>query len=402
MTLKHLASAIASLLVVAWSSLGGLIYAQGEEASYIHAMASRVTDQMTIGEAWQRAAFRQPDLLVIYGSSELLQQPGPYQAMRFFHTYPTGFETVEIARSGINSLNLAQDLAAVGPDLRGKNVVISFTPTVFLPIVAGQSTYDGNFSQLHADEFIFSSLLGWDLKQVTAKRMLQYPKTLVKDPILHFALDRLVGNSFWDHLLYSAALPLGELEIFVLRLEDHWNVLNFIWTNPKLTTAVSRKPETPDWTSLAVRAEAQYKLESNNNTYGIENKIWTTKISPIVANGPSKTSEKDFVTHIQTSQEWGDLEILLQTLNELGAEPLLLSRPFNGMFWDTQGVSAQDRMIYYDKLESIAARYKVAVVDYRDHDEDQYFSIDSSSHTSPKGWIYVDQTLDEFFHGTLH
>lgn len=166
MKLNHLAPAFIALLLAAGSFSGGLLYARGQEDVYIHVMATHVTNQMTIGEAWQRAAFRQPDLLVVYGSSELLNQPGPYQALRFFRTYPTGFDTVEIARSANTNLNLAQDIAAVGPEIRGKKVVISFTASNFLTTMATQNSYDENFSQMHADEFIFSTQLSWELSRL--------------------------------------------------------------------------------------------------------------------------------------------------------------------------------------------------------------------------------------------
>ena len=381
---QHLASVIFALLLVAGILFGGLAYARQQEARYIHVMATHVTDQMTIGEAWQRAAFQQPDLLVIYGSSELLDQPGPYQALRFFRTYPTGFDTVEIARSGINSLNLAQDLAAVGPDLRGKKVVISFTPTMFITTMAGQVPYDGNFSQIHADEFIFNTQLSWDLKQTAAVRMLHYPKTLVKDPILQFALERLVEGTALDRILFYVDLPLGKLEIEVQRLQDHWEVLNYIWTHPHMNPAIQRQPSAIDWTKLAARAERQYMQESNNNPYGIENTIWTKTLSAVVAKGATKSSEKTFLHDMQTSQEWVDLDILIKTLVELGAEPLVMSRPFNGAFWDSQGVTSTDRNVYYDKLNSIVAPYGLQLIDFKDHDEDRYFNIDSSFPHQPE------------------
>jgi D-alanine transfer protein len=398
MKLQHLWPVFFTLLLVAGGLAGGLAYAHQQEARYIHVMATHVIDQMTIGEAWQRAAFEQPDLLVIYGSSELLDQPGPYQALRFFHTYPTGFDTVEIARPAINSLNLAQDLAAMGPALRGKKVVISFTPSMFITTMAGQSAYDGNFSQIHADEFIFSTQLSWGLKQDAAKRMLQYPKTLVKDPILAFALQRLVQDTGLDRILYYLDFPLGMLEIGVQRLQDHWEVLTYIWSHPHMNPTMVHQPAAIDWTALAVKAEEQYKKESNNNSYGIQNSIWTTKLGAVVAKGGSKSSEQNFLHDMQVTQEWVDLDILIKTLVELQAEPLVMSRPFNGAFWDSQGVTINDRNVYYDKLHSMLEPYKIQLIDFKDHDEDRYFNVDSSSHTSPKGWVYVDQALDAYYH----
>jgi len=56
-----------------------------------------------------------------------------------------------------------------------------------------------------------------------------------------------------------------------------------------------------------------------------------------------------YISDMQQSDEWFDLEILLKTLTESGAQPLLLSRPLNGTYWTELGVSAPVRQaIYYD------------------------------------------------------
>jgi len=86
----------------------------------------------------------------------------------------------------------------------------------------------------------------------------------------------------------------------------------------------------------------------------------------------------------------------------LGAEPLILSRPINGRFWEAVGVSEQAQDAYYTKLHAVVDPYHMTLVDYQQYANDIYFSIDNVSHTSRYGWIYVDQTLDEFFHGNLH
>ena len=109
-----------------------------------------------------------------------------------------------------------------------------------------------------------------------------------------------------------------------------------------------------------------------------------------------------FTSDLNHSTEWTDFELALQILTELGAKPLILSRPIDGPIWDALGVSALARNAYYDKLQKTVALYGFSFVDFENHDNDKYFSVDPGSHCSPEGWIYVDQTLDQFFHGNLH
>ena len=56
-------------------------------------------------------------------------------------------------------------------------------------------------------------------------------------------------------------------------------------------------------------------------------------------------------------------------------------------------------MTLREQIEQLAARYGIALQDFAEHDEDPYFVFDQTSHPSPKGWVYVDRSLDGFFHG---
>ena len=171
MKLNHLAAACAALGLASILLLTGFIYARWLERRTVHSVATLVSDQMTIGEAFLQEAVRQPDLLVVVGSSELLAENGAYQANHFFQTYPTGFNTYIFARQGMTSLNMAQVIAAAGPELRGKKVAISFTPSMFSPEAALDETYPANFSRLHAAELVFNARLSWSLKKDLAERI---------------------------------------------------------------------------------------------------------------------------------------------------------------------------------------------------------------------------------------
>ncbi len=393
-----MASACAALVVVVVLMIAGVGYARWLESRYIHAIAGSVTDQMTIGAAFLQEAVRQPDLLVVVGSSELLADTGQYQANQFFQTYPTGFNTFIVARAGMNSLNMAQDIAAAGPALQGKKVVISFTPSMFSPEAIQEGTYPGNFSRLHALEFTFNSQLSWSLKQSMAERMLQYPETLDKDIILRLALDKLSTGSRKDRLMYFAVLPLGVLETWVVSLQDHWEAVNYIWQHPELSSRTPREPASIDWKALAAKAKKETEAQATNNPFGFDNEVFNRKygkVSPARAKG---SADGNFVNKLKVSPEWDDLDLLLRTLKEIGAEPLVLSRPYSGLYYDNVGNFLKARTVYYDMLQKEAASYGIQVVDFRSFDEELYFNRDATSHTSPMGWVYVDQALDTFFH----
>src|SRR5262249_16311632 len=105
-----------------------------------------------------------------------------------------------------------------------------------------------------------------------------------------------------------------------------------------------------------------------------------------------------FRTRIATAEEWTDLELLFRTLEEAGAQPLILSMPIDNTLGNVRGVSRSAYQPYYDNLAPLTHRYHVPLADFEDHDSDPTFLIAHTEHPSPKGWTYYDRALDDFFH----
>jgi D-alanine transfer protein len=413
-----LSAAIASLLTLG-TLVYGTAYAQSVEQKYIHALAPMMLPQGNLGSALQQAGFQQSDLLMIYGSSEMLVgdvrtdyryagvpitiEGTTAGASQFFQRYPTGFDVYEIAHGGVTSLDIAQDLAAIGPELRGKKVVISFTPTMFTYEQVPVPSYEFDFSALHANALIFNPNLGLETKQMAAGRMNDYPETLKNDPILRFAIQALNCQCQYGTLLYDLGWPLGQLNIWIMRLEDHWEVVTYIMNHPNPNTQILREPKQINWPEEISQALMSEKMVVNNNPYGIRNDIWNVDYERLLAR-PIKPGSGDlgFIQSVEDSREWIDFDLALRVLKELGAQPLILSRPLDGPIMDAMGVDRQARQEYYSKLQNAVSLYGFPSVDFVDQDGNPYFSIDRNSHPSPEGWVYTDQALDAFFHGTIH
>jgi D-alanine transfer protein len=401
--LPHLGAGLLAILLLAGVIAGGSLYAHVVELRYVNALAPLLLQQVNLGSAVQQAAFEQPDLLPAYGSSELLLGSSSYRASQYFSAYPTGFTVFEIAKSGVTSLMVAQDLAAVGRELNGKKVVISFTPSMFNNREIGPGAYAADFSRLHAYALIFSPDLSFEVRHQAALRMLEYRDTYRKDPLLKFALENLSGGSRRKWLLYELAVPLGRLETWIIRLQDHWEVLNYIWAHPEIKPAVHRQPAVIDWQAEMAKAEFEQAAATSANPYGIEKLAWQKILKGNLLSKPVVPGSGDalFLRNLNRTREWSDLEILLEILKEYGARPVIISRPLNGPILEATGVSWDARQVYYKRLNKIVKAYGFPLVDFMEHDGDKYFSTDLFSHTSRKGWVYVNQTLDAYYHGHL-
>ncbi len=402
MKYAHLIAMLVAVLLLGAALIAGQTYAEALENRYVHALAPVHAPLTLKGSALARAALQQPDLLPVFGASETLSQRSQYQSADFFKNYPTGFETFEVARAGVSSLINAEAIAALGADLRGKKIVITFTPSLFSAKQVKHDAYDALFSRLHANELAFSMQLSFETKQEAALRLLKYPATLESDPILQSALQHLAGDSPLDRVLYDVTWPLGRLQTWILELQDHFQTVSYILSEQSLNPNVPRQPATIDWKQLAAQARREQMQYANNNPYGFDNQIWSQQFDDQFKPRLVGSRDQAYIAAVEKSAEWTDLDILLRTLTELGAQPLLLGRPINRAFFEALGISPAAQQTFYDRLHQIAARYHVPVVDFAKYGGDKFFGVDPSPHTSREGWVYVDQVLDKFFHGILH
>jgi D-alanine transfer protein len=401
----HLTAGMISIFVFIISLVGFNYYSQWLERRDVNALIPLNLDQMNNGVALQRAALQKPDVLMMYGSSELTLLPTPYQANQFFAQYPTGFTVVDVASLGVLSVTLAQEFAALGPDLRGKKIVLSIMPGSFFLnkkyFIENNPDHDFamNFSKLRTYEALFSPYLSFGIKNEISASMLNYRDTIRSDPFLLFALQNTSSPSIKNRAIYYLIWPLGELQTEILRLQDHFEVDYYIWTH-HIDPKVQKIPQTIDWNTTHQEALAEQIKNTSTNPYGVENFMWWY-FDRISLPEPAGSNNDLYKQLLNNSQEWTDFKILLIVLQQLGAKPLIISRPLNVPLWEVMGVTEDTQDVFYTKLHSVADPFNMPLIDFRQYDHDKYFSIDQGSHTSRDGWIYVDQILDEYYHGRL-
>jgi D-alanine transfer protein len=397
---RHVLVAVVACCLVGGALASATRFVRSLEGRYINALAPSMFALKNQGTELQAEAFRHGDLLVVYGSSEL-EQPNPYHASSVFQDYPTGFTIFPVGRGSTTSLVMLQDLAAVGPDVRGKKVVISVSPPWFFLHDRTPDYYLPNYSALHLSALIFSTDLKYETKQAVVRQLMQSPKLFASDSLVAFAAQRLVEDGLWSRVQYVASLPLGKLHNALQEVQDCWATYTYVQSQQQRDSQVPQRPADIQWSSLMRNAEQEQRGQASNNDFGFDNAIWADKYRALVAERRGQFSDAWFADNLQHTAEWTDLDLLLRGLSEMGAEPLLLSQPMPGTYYDYIGISAAARSEYYARLREVAAKYGVPVVDFADHDGDVYFVTDPNSHLSRKGWTYYDRALDAFYHGTL-
>lgn len=382
----HLFASLFAVAITVAATVAGLGWCHRLEERHVADLSADLSDPKVQGVAIQREAFKHDDLLMLYGSSELVKGV-PAMAVEFFQDYPTGFRAFPVGKAGTSSLAVLQKLAAVGDSMNGRKVALSISPSFFFEENLDPTWYAGNFSPLQAGELLFSDSLSFDLKRAIARRMLAYPETLEDHWLLDATLTRVARGTALDRVLYYAALPLGKLQNAVGQIQDHFEAAIYIAERPS-TPDHPRRARTLNWDEHLRTADTISRQLAAK-----------AKAAPKLTQRPKGSRDQDFLNRLKKATEWTDFELALRVMQELGAKPLLLSMPMHAQDLDTVGVSQKARDAFPLRLTEVADRFSAPLVYFRAHEQDPLFFSDHLDHLSPRGWVYYNETLDDFFHG---
>jgi D-alanine transfer protein len=387
--MPHLFSGLVALGLVATVLFTGRMVAIHLERTTVLSTAPELFPLKNQGLAFQRTAVNAPNVLPLYGTSELIIPAAPEKGDNFFRTAPTGFQVSPVGGGGANLLIMLQKVGALGSDLRGKKIAFSLSPGWFLKVQSGWKGYEANFSPMAASKMIFGTGLDFDLKRDIASSMLECPSTLEGWPLLRFALRRLASGHWLDRIVFYALWPAGKLQTILMELEDHFAALNYI--RDQIKSAPPPNPKVIDWSKLIAKANETDPTDAGSV------KQAPTFDSQVIPGSHDVAFRHD----VNASPGWRNLELLLRTLTRVRARALILSMPIGGNFYDHAGISRSAREDYYTKLRALVQQYHFPLVEFEAHDEDPAFLIRHESHLTAKGWMYYNRALDDFFHGRI-
>ena len=369
----HVIAALIACGIVIAIFCGGRLLAIQLERKTVHSIAPKDFFIKNQGLAFERAAARTPDILLLYGSSELID-PIPNRPSDFFSSEPTGFQVCPVGKAGTASLIILQKLGALGSELRGRKVAISLSASSFLR-PARPEYYSGNFSLPAASGLLFGDAIDFDLKTAIAKRMVQFPDTLAENDLVKLAAKCLASGGPMDRMVLMGIWPLGKLQNVMLDLQDHFEALVYILAGGRpipdwLRPVHLRQPHTPK--SRIAKEEQGGSFDSIR---------------------PARDSA--FRARIAAASEWTDVELLFRTLEQLKTDPLILSMPIDANA--ARGVSWSAREVYYERMRELAQQYHFPVIEFEQHDADPRFLIARREHPTPRGWMAYNRALDDFF-----
>ena len=397
--LPHLKAALVAvgLWVVIVTVLG--VVSRRQSLAHIEQIGPLILSRKTFAVELQRAAFEDPALLPVYGSSELIRE-SDYRAAEFFARFPTGFAVSPVGARGTETLETLAELASVGEGLRNRRVVVILTPLMFTAMPVLHAGYIANFSRLQTGEAVFNSRLDNGFKQQLARRLLAFPEVLERDAFLRVTLEGLAAVDWRRWFLNGALQLLGRLQNAALEAGDQAIVLTLLWTHPEYRRPATRHAARLDWDALKRDAEARYARSVPGHAFGFLEDRWNEE-SGDYRRLKGVRSDEEFLRSLRTEPRWEDLDLLFRLLHTFGARTLVLSIPFPGDFMDYWGVSASARQKYHQRLRALTATYAIECLTFEEREYEPLLLKDSFQHPTSKAWVVFDSVLNAFYHDTL-
>jgi poly-D-alanine transfer protein DltD len=276
-------------------------------------------------------------------------------------------------------------------------VVVSFTPKQFY-VAQQERNYTGLFSDLHANELLFNDALTLTIKQRVASRMINYPKSLAKDPTLGFIAAHMQYGKASAPYEYYLMYPYSKLRTTIKQLQDEARTLTYMDSKkPHPINTTPGKYANTSQAELLRLAEAEDRNQSSSNDIGLYNRFASKHPDDLVQK-PIGSGDKGFLDVLNSSKEYSDFKLMLDILKQLGAQPMLLSRPIKEQLYTRMGVSVPTQEKYYAKMTKLITPYNFDYEDFHQYDTNSYFGADIAPHTGATGWVYVNQELDRFYH----
>lgn len=394
---SHATAAVWSTLLMLAILLAGWWWSGRQVAERADVMGGTSWPTRSRGTILLRASLRPPDVVPLLGTSELVRQR-ENRPDEFFATSPTGFRVVAVGQAGMVLVQHALAVGAMGSILHGRTVGVLVSPgEIVLPDTGGrQGWFRGNYSRVQAAAVFIGQALPDTLTRDIARRLLAYDG-LGSDPVIEALVRFRAIDGAWGRLGARLLAPAAWLDAAWLALVDRMEgamALRHFTPVKRLTPS----PAVPvNWAALESAARADYARQSSSNPFGIGDDWWKQFEKYLTQKQPPDFDARQ-ATLLRDGPAWGELALLVRTIQAVGATPVLVPMPMKGSLLSHAGVRAETRALYYDRLDSLARAHDVALMEARDFDLDNLFMHDHASHPSAVGWLLMNQALDSLVH----
>lgn len=341
----------------------------------------------------QEEALNRNYTLMMYGASYLTQDiKSPFSADTLFANRRDGFQIYSVGAGGYDPLVLALDFGALAHKMSGHKIVFFITT---FPGGLNLTEFEAKSSEEMFYGLMFNPTVNNSIKKVICQQMIyishQKGQTQTDDfkDILFFS-KLYLSNKMVDRIEFTLLIPYYRLEYYLLGVKDEFKAFTLLKTNKNKIVVPQNKKI--DWNQEMSVAESYAKKSETNNPFGMTNDKYNK-----ITNSLGKLKDSDKNWSYKQGAEYDDLQLILQICKANDIKPLFISMPVNGKYFDYLGCKVSERQKYYQKVKALVTSYGFDFKDLSTHEYENYFFNDNV-HQDYKGWVYVDEAIDRYYH----
>lgn len=323
----------------------------------------------------------------VFGSSELSAEDDVAYPVSLFRNGASDYNMVLIGRGSMQSLHHAINVGAMAPIISNKKVVLILSPQWFTSSHLASEAYASRFSERMYSELMKNSSISRQTKQEITERV----KTLLVTDPKQLARVEKYESVYLNH-------SVNVIEHIEMKLYDsfmHIKQKSILANHIDKLQKNENEPISVDdiifGDLMNAATEAGKKACTNNDLF-----IYDEYYDTYVRDSREANKNVNAGASYLESPEYDDLRLFLNICKEVGIEPLIVSIPVNGRWYDWTGFSKEERQSYYQKIRNICEEAQVSLCDFSDKEYEEYFLKDIM-HLGWKGWVYLDEAVYKFY-----
>lgn len=329
--------------------------------------------------------------IIVFGSSELSSEDNFGYPRVLFNRGNSDFNMILVGSGLTQSLQHSLDVGCLDPIIKSRKVVFIISPQWFDGSITSKA-FASRFSERSFVGFIRNGKISDDLKKQVVERV---KKLLADDP---GELKRVI--KYEKVYLLHEKNPISIFETLVYdwftNLKENYSFAKNIKHRQNKADSQTVHVEDIDFSGLMDDAVAYAQTVTDKNDLNIDNDYYDEYVKPRIESGEGKGAYSTR-TYLE-SDEYIDINLFIDVCNEIGIEPLMVSIPVNGKWYDYAEFSKEDREQYYQNIRDICKEKGVRLLDYSSKEYEDYFLKDIM-HLGWKGWIYLDEAVYKFNKG---
>lgn len=329
------------------------------------------------------------DDIFLQGSSELTS-PVDQLPTTFFPIDGFNHEITTVGKANVQTLEHSAILASQGIDMSESNVTLILSLQWFMEQNGiGNTNFQATFSPVQFYKYLDNNKISKENKIIYSSRIAKLLEGSSQYSQEMFYAKIYSEDSFLNKLAKVLFEPYFWTRKEIVELKDKGLLYKELKKLPEKTEVKKREI---NWNEEYLNARNQGQLQVTNNEF----MVYDSYYDKYLKNNIDTYKDSKNSVNLMDSIEYSDYELYLDTCVELGIKPYIVLMPTNGIWYDYVGISKDERIAFYEKVEKMARDKGFDVLNLSDKEYSPYFMCDVM-HLGWEGWLKVNEEIYKYF-----